>query len=68
MLSVSYFSHFQNRKRRPVPRLYQILRKYHIMITSHILIEVPSLKSFSTVGVRYALCLTNVLNIYFFFF
>ena len=66
MLSVSYFSHFQNRKRGPVPRLDIILRKYQIIIASHILFQVPSPKSPSAVGARYALCLTNVLTISFF--
>ena len=47
MLSKSYFSLLQNRKRRHVPRLYKILRKCKIImiITSHILILVPSSKS-----------------------
>ena len=62
---MSYFFHFQIWKRGPVPRLYKILRKYHIIIISHILFQVPSPKSPSAVGVRYALCLTNVLNISF---
>ena len=68
MLSVSYFSHFQNRKKRgPAPRLHKILRKYQIIIISHILIQVISPKSPSAVGVRYPLCQkTNVLNFSFF--
>ena len=42
MLSVSYFSHFQNRKRGPVPRLYKILRKYHVIIASHTSLRSPA--------------------------
>ena len=57
MLRKSYFSLLQNRKRGPVPRLYKILRKCQI-ITTHILILVPTFKS---------PCLTNVLDISFFF-
>ena len=41
MLSVSYFSHFQNRKRGPVPRLYKILRKYHVIIASRTSLRSP---------------------------
>ena len=69
MDSMDSIEHFdQNRKRGPVPRLYKILRKYQIIMTSHILIQVPFPKSPSAVLVRYALCLTNVINISFLFF
>ena len=66
MLLASYFCHFQNSRRGSIPRLHKILRKFQILIISHILIQGPFPKSPSAVGVRSA-CLTNVLNFSLFF-
>ena len=54
MCPISFIS--KTEKRGPAPRLHKILRKYQIIITSHILIQVISPKSPSAVGVRYPLC------------